>query len=108
MEALLRGLDLSVPCPIRSITLFRSEPSLRSHEACVCRRSCIRKLNAMPLAATAGSHTRVRRVLREMGVPAVVVKSSSSRLRSRVWMWRATFASHSSSTPKVRGLLSFG
>ena len=56
-------------CPIRSITPFRSAPPASSHDACACRRSCIRTPKSRPEALTAGSHTRVRKALREIGVP---------------------------------------
>ena len=41
----------------------------------------MRTAKPTPLALTAGSQTRVRKVLREIGVPALVVKSRSSRPR---------------------------
>ena len=58
--------------PMRSITDLRSEPSASSHEGWACRRSCIRTGKSTPLALTAGSQIRVRKVLREIGVPDVV------------------------------------
>ena len=61
-----------------------------------------------PLALTAGCQTRVRKVLREIGVPVLVVKSSWSRPMLWVLMWCAAASSQSSSTPKVRGSLSLG
>jgi hypothetical protein len=45
---------------------------------CAWRRSCIRTLKSRPEALTAGSHIRVRKVLREIGVPASVANKSSS------------------------------
>ena len=68
----------------------------------------MRTLKPMPLALTAGSQTRVRKVLREIGVPAVVVKSRSSRPRWWVLMCAAMASSQSWRTPKVRGSLSLG
>jgi hypothetical protein len=68
----------------------------------------MRKEKSTPLALTAGSHTRVRKVLREIGVPTAVVNKGWSRPIPRVLMWSETASSQSSSTPKVRGSLSLG
>lgn len=94
--------------PMRSITLLRSEPPASSHEACAWRRSCIRTGKSMPLALTAGSHTRVRKVLREIGVPALVAKSRSSRSMLCALMCWASASSQSARKPNVRGSLSLG
>ena len=40
-----------------------------------------------PLALTAGCQTRVRKVLREIGVPVLVVKSSWLRPMLWILMW---------------------
>ena len=65
--------------PMRSITDLRSAPPASSQEAWAWRRSWTRTAKPMPLALTAGSQMRVRKVLREIGVPALVANSRSSR-----------------------------
>ena len=66
--------------PIRSITPLRSAPPASSQDAWARRRSWIRTRKSIPDASTAGGQTRVRKVLREIGVPTSVLNSSSSRL----------------------------
>ena len=73
---LVRGSDLRdyveslLPVPEPSHSVRRC--TARSHDACACRRSRTRAPKSMPDALTAGSHTRVRKVLREIGVPTPV------------------------------------
>jgi len=64
--------------PRRSMTDLRSEPPASNYEAWACRRSWMRTLKSIPLVRTAGYQTRVREVLREIGVPAVVVMASGN------------------------------
>ena len=68
----------------------------------------MRTLKPMPEALTAGCQMRVRKVLREIGVPALVGKSRSSRPMLWVSMWAAIASSQAWRTPMVRGSLSLG
>lgn len=79
-----------------------------NREAWAWRRSCMRTGKSTPLAFMAGSHTRVRKVFREIGVPAAVANSGCSRPMPWVLMWRATASSQASSTPNVLGSLFLG
>ena len=62
----------------------------------------------MPEASTAGFQMRVRKVLREMGVPTWVGKSRSSLPMPLASMCAAMASSQVWRTPKVRVSLSFG
>ncbi len=83
-------LDLSMAHPVHDALQVRALAKV--HDAWACRR-CIRTWNPMPLAATAGSHTRVRNVSRGIGVPAVVVKRRCSRSRLRLCACRSRWRS---------------
>ena len=72
------------------------------------RRSCMRTSKSTPGALTAGCQTRVRKVLRDIGVPALVVNSRSSRPTPLRLMCSATASNQSCRTAKVRGSLSLG
>jgi hypothetical protein len=72
------------------------------------RRSCILAAKSTPLALTAGCQMRVRKVLREIEVPALVVNSSWWRPMPYFLISCAAASSQSSSTPKVLGSLSLG
>jgi hypothetical protein len=111
VEVLLGGLDLGVAHPLlhgSEVGAFGQEPGARSQEAWAWRRSWMRTGKSTPLAVTAGIQTRVRKVLREIGVPVLVVNSRWSRPTRWVWMWSATASSQSSSMPNVRSSLSLG
>jgi hypothetical protein len=80
----------------------------RGNEVVPSRWQATRTLKETPLAFTAGSHTRVRNVLREIGVPVVVVNSRPSRPMLWILMCSATASSHAWRTAKVLGSLSLG
>lgn len=61
-----------------------------------------------PLAFTAGSQILVRKVFREIGVPALVGNSRSSCLMLFTLICAAIASSQAWRTPTVRGSLSFG
>src|SRR5450756_3066651 len=58
--------------PMRSMTDLRSAPPARSQEAWAWRRSWTRTWKSMPERCRAGSQTRVRKVLREIGLPPAI------------------------------------
>ena len=62
---------------MRSITDLMSEPPASSQEACACRRSWTRASKSTQAALPAGIQTRVRKVLREIGVPVRVANNRS-------------------------------
>lgn len=68
-------------CPIRSMTLLRSEPPVRSQDAWACRRSCMRTLKSMPDAWTAGRHAGAEG-FREIGVPRIHQRIVAGSLRA--------------------------
>ena len=77
VQVLLGGLNLGVAHAFHDeleVGAFGEQPG-----GVAWRSSCIRTGKSTPLALTAGSQTRVRNVLREMGLPDAVVNSGWSR-----------------------------